>query len=149
MNGDDANERNGSDVPGPGVNDYFTAPATTDTLTSDNNTVVKTRLSDTFNPADNIVRIGDVIDYELRLTIQEGTSPANVVVDTLPKGLMFKEVVSINGDTTASYDQVAPFTHNPILATDIVVLGDPALTATTVSWNIGDVVNVADNNRCQ
>ncbi len=144
IDGPDANERDGSAV--PVVNDYFTAPATTNTASSDNNTIVKTRLSDTFNAADNIVRIGDIVEYELRLTIQEGTSPAIEVVDTLPKGLMFTEVVSINGDTSANYDQVAPFTHNPILATDIAVLGNAELADTTVTWNIGDVVNVANNN---
>ena len=143
IDGADINERDGSGV--PVVNDYRDGPSVTNTITSNNNTVLKTRLSDTFNAGDNIVRIGDIVDYELRLTIQEGTSPANIIVDTLPQGMMFEGVVSINGDTTAPYAAVAPFTHNAILASSIVTAGNPATGPTTVTWSLGDVINVADN----
>ena len=142
--GDPANliERNGSAT--PAENDYFNAPVTTTLTTVDNTTLTKTRLSDTFNPADINVRIGDLVDYELRLHLDEGSHKTLIISDVLPPGLQFEQVVSINGDTTAPYSNVAPFVHNDI-ATPIVA-GNAALAATTVTWTIGDVVNVSDNN---
>ena len=141
--GPDVNERDGSGV--PLHNDYFNlVSATTLQTTPDNNVITKTRLSDTYNPADNIVRIGDIVDYELRINMQEGTSANFVVQDNLPQGLAFEQTVSINGQTVAPYPAVAPFTHNAIPAA--VIAGDPTTGPTTVSWNAGDVINAGDNN---
>jgi len=140
--GPDVNERDGSGV--PPLNDYFSlVPATTLLTTPDNNTVTKTRLSDTYNPADNIVRIGDIIEYELRINMQEGTSANFVIQDALPEGLQFEQTVSINGQTVAPYAAVAPFSHTAIPSA--VVAGDPTTGPTTVSWNAGDVINAGDN----
>lgn len=141
--GPDVNERNGSGV--PPLNDYFNlVSATTLQTTPDNNIITKSRLSDTYNPADNIVRIGDIVEYELRINMQEGTSTNFVVQDNLPQGLAFEQTVSINGQTLAPYPAVAPFSHNNIPAA--VVVGDPATGPTTVSWNAGDVINAGDND---
>ncbi|MCP4472068.1 MAG: DUF11 domain-containing protein, partial [Gammaproteobacteria bacterium] len=140
--GPDANERDGSGV--PPLNDYFNlVSAVALQTTPDNNIITKTRLSDTFNPADNIVRIGDIVEYELRINMQEGTNPNFIVQDTLPEGLIFEQAVSINGQTIAPYPAVAPFTHAAIPAP--VVLGDPVTGPTTVTWNAGDVINAGDN----
>ena len=145
IDGVDANQRDGSDAPtSPSLNDYFNAPVTTTLTTLDNTTLSKTRLSDTFNPADANVRIGDLVDYELHLHLDEGSHKTLTINDVLPQGLQFEQVVSINGDTTAPYSSVAPFVHNDI-ATPLVA-GNAALAATTVTWTIGDVVNVGDNN---
>ncbi len=76
--------------------------------------------------------------------MQEGTSPNFIVRDTLPKGLIFEQTVSINGQTVAPYPAVAPFTHTAIPAA--VVVGDPVTGPTTVTWNAGDVINAGDNN---
>ncbi len=143
--GPDVNERDGSGASGgPAYNDYFSlAPATTSVTTPDNTDVSKTRLTDTFGAADNIVRIGDIIDYELRVTMQEGTSPNFVIEDNLPLGMQFEQTVSINGQTSAPYAAVAPFTHSAIPAA--VTSGDPTATSTTVTWNVGDLVNTGDN----
>ncbi len=136
-------ERNGSAV--PPLNDYFNlVSAVTLQTTPDNNVISKTRLTDTFNPLDNIVRIGDIVDYELRITLQEGTSANFVIQDTLAEGLIFEQTVSINGQTVAPYPAVSPFTHAAISAA--VVAGDPATGPTTVTWNAGNVINAGDNN---
>lgn len=139
--GVNANERDGSAT--PAVNDYFTAPATTTQTVPDGNTITKTRLTDTFGAGDANVRIGDIVEYELRLNIQEGTNPNTVISDLLPQGLAFTEVVSINGDTAAPYAAVAPFTHANIAAP--TVSGDPMIGPSTVTWTVGDLISAGDN----
>lgn len=136
-----ANERDGSAT--PAVNDYFTVPATAIETVPDGNTIAKTRLTDTYGAGDTNVRIGDIVEYELRLNIQEGTSPNMVISDTLPQGLAFTEVVSINGDTAAPYAAVAPFTHAAIAAP--TVTGDPMTGPSTVTWTVGDLISAGDN----
>jgi len=144
--GPDINQRDGSGA--PAFNDYFNvSPATTLQVTPDNNIVTKSRLSDTFEsvppPGDNVVRIGDIVDFELRINLQEGTHPNTVITDNLPRGMVFEETLSINGDTIAPYTAAAPFSH-PVIAA-AVVTGDPTLGPTAVSWTAGDIVNAGDN----
>ena len=147
LDGVSADERTGAGCPAiTAPNDYCSAPIIAVVTTSDNNAVVKTKLSDTFVAGDANVRIGDIVDYELRLTIQEGSTPAVVVRDLLPQGLAFEGVVSINGDIAAPYAAIPPFTHADILAANIVVTGNPATGPSTVTWTLGDIVNAADNN---
>jgi uncharacterized repeat protein (TIGR01451 family)/fimbrial isopeptide formation D2 family protein len=141
LEGIDANERNGTNS--PPVNDYFTGPAVATITTADTIAIAKTRLNDTYNGADTNVRVGDIVEYELRMTLQEGTTPNVVVTDTLPQGLMFEEIVSINGDTSAPYSAVAPFTHNDITPG---IAGDPTTSPTTLTLDIGDITNAGDNN---
>ncbi|RKZ69131.1 MAG: hypothetical protein DRQ44_03410, partial [Gammaproteobacteria bacterium] len=134
-------ERNGSNS--PAFNDYFSALQTATVITPDNNIISKTRLRDTHNPADNVVRVGDIIDYQLRINMQEGSNPNFVITDTLPQGLAYEETVSINGVVTAPYVAAAPFSHSAIPAA--MLAGDPAAGLTTVSWTAGTVVNAGDN----
>ena len=141
LDGIDANERNGSNS--PTVNDYFTGPAVVSITTADTIAIAKTRVNDTYNGADTNVRVGDIVEYELRMTLQEGTTPNVVVTDTLPQGLAFEGIVSINGDTTTPYSAVAPFTHNDITPG---IAGDPTTGPTTLTLNIGDIINAGDNN---
>jgi len=141
--GPDVNQRDGSGLP---LNDYFNLiSATTLQTTPDNNVITKLKLSDTFNPVDNIVRIGDIIEYELRINMQEGSNPNFVVQDNLPQGLIFEQTVSINGQTIAPYlpPPTGPFNYAAIPAA--VVVGDPATGPTTVSWSTADVINAGDN----
>jgi len=132
--------------PGPAYNDYFTGPTVASLVVGDNNTTVKTRLQDTFGAGDDVVRIGDIVEYELRLGLQEGTLVDVQAVDTLPQGLVFEEIVSINGDTAAPYAAAAPFLHPDIPAADIVAAGNAATGPTTLTFNLGTIVNQADGN---
>jgi len=132
-------ERDGSAT--PVSNDYFTAPATTTLISSDNTNLTKSRITDTFNTADDNVRIGDLVQYELRLAIQEGQTNNVVLVDTLPQGLAFENVVSINGDSAAPFTASAPFLHNVISA---VPSGDPITGTSSVTYTIGNITNVSD-----
>lgn len=142
LNGSNANERNGSNS--PAYNDYFTAPASTTLTTLDTTTLTKTRLTDTYGVADTNVRIGDVVDFELRLHLPEGTTSTVVLNDILPQGLKFESIVSINGATGAPFNNVAPFTHASIAGA--TVTGNPLTGSSTVTWNIGNIVNAGDNN---
>lgn len=150
----DANERDGSGT--PAHNDYR-ATDSESLLTPDNNNITKRRTGDTSPvfpaepppPADNHVRIGDIIDFELRLDLQEGTAPDVLVTDILPLGFVFEETISINGvtTTTGSYDPPASgegsnFVYNSIPADSV-----PAEGATgVVSWDFGDIVNLASGD---
>ena len=144
--GPDVNQRDGSGV--PALNDYFNAaPVTTVITTADNNAVAKLRLIDTFEPSipllgDNIVRVGDIVDYEVRVNVQEGSHTNFAVEDNLPPGMVFEETVSING-IAAPFAAVAPFTYSTIVAP--VVVGDPTTGPTTVTWSVADLVNPGDN----
>ncbi|UCB54823.1 MAG: DUF11 domain-containing protein [Thiotrichales bacterium] len=142
LDGIDANERTG--VGTPVVNDYFTAPVTTTLTTPDNTALTKSRLTDTFGPGDAVVRIGDIVEYELRATLQEGQYSNLVLNDTLPQGVIFEAVVQINGDTSSPYAAAAPFVHADIATP--VVSGNPLTGPSTVSFNIGTVTNPSDNN---
>ncbi|GMR17910.1 MAG: hypothetical protein BMS9Abin33_0305 [Gammaproteobacteria bacterium] len=142
LNGD---ERTGDGCPTiTAPNDYCAGPAVAASATPDTNAISKTIIGDTWGAADAIVRAGDLVDYELRLQLQEGATPSITVVDTLPQGLIFEEVVSINGDTSAPYSFVSPFSHAAI--NPPVVVGDPTTGPTTVTWNVGNVINAGDNN---
>ncbi|MGD8568690.1 MAG: isopeptide-forming domain-containing fimbrial protein, partial [Gammaproteobacteria bacterium] len=141
VDGSGSDERDGSDGNG-GLNDYVTSPATVTLTTPDiNATINKVRSDDTYGSGDDDVRIGDIVEYTLTVSVPEGTLGNLELVDTLPQGLNFEEVVSINGDTTAPYSAVAPFTHSDIAAASIVEAGDPVLGSTTVTWTLGDVTN--------
>ncbi len=140
-------ERDGSDGSG-GLNDYITLPVSVAlNLPGINTTISKTRSNDTFDATDDDVRIGDIVEYTLTIPMPEGTLGNLQLVDTLPQGLDFEGIVSINGNTgPAPYTAVAPFIYGGIDAADVVEAGDPATGATTVTWNIGLVTNLPLDN---
>ncbi|MFA5704410.1 MAG: hypothetical protein WC982_12955 [Advenella sp.] len=140
--GADAHERDGSGT--PAYNDYFTAPAVTTVQTPDVTAIAKRRLTDSFGATDDAVRVGDVLHFELRTRLNEGTTPALVVVDTLPQGLVFEGVVSINGAGSAPFVAVAPFSHAPVAAP--AVSGDPVTGPSTITWSLGAVTNAGDGD---
>lgn len=140
---DDASTYERTGIASPAYNDYFTGPATTTLTTPDNTNITKTRLTDTYGAGDADVRIGDVIEYELRVALQEGLHNSLVLTDTLPQGLAFEGVVNINGDTSSPYNAVAPFAHNNITP---VMSGNPVTGPSSVTYTIGDLTNIADAN---
>ena len=117
-------------------------------VTPDNNSITKTRLLDSFNNDGN-VRIGDLIDYQLSLNLQEGSSANVVLTDTLPSGLVYEGIVSINGDNAAPFDKAAPFTYLDASGAEISFDNTSAsFNAATgeVQWNLQTLVNAGDNN---
>ena len=145
-----AYERDGSG----GVNNYVSGPLTFSTTTPTNNALDKDRNTDTFGGGDDDVRVGDVITYQVDLTLQEGTHNNLVVTDTIPQGMVFVDIQSINGDANGvdDYQAAVPFSYTDIPAANIVWSGnigdDPAAGPTTLTIDMGNVVNggVGDNN---
>jgi large repetitive protein len=133
-------ERNGTDGIG-GLNDYVTEAASATVTTRDiNATITKERTSDTYGAGDHNVRIGDIVEYTLTLSVPEGTLGNLELFDTLPQGLKFEGTVSINGNTgPAPYAAVAPFSHTAVPEANEA--GDPAAGSTTVTWSFGSVTN--------
>jgi uncharacterized repeat protein (TIGR01451 family)/fimbrial isopeptide formation D2 family protein len=145
LDGASTDERNGVGCPTiTPPNDYCAGPVTTTVTTPDNTTLTKTFVSDTSPLADPNVRVGDLVEYELRIGLQEGQHQNLVLTDTLPQGLAFVGTVSINGDTTAPYSAAPPFTHANIAAPSVG--GDPVTGPTAVAWTLGNVVNAADGD---
>ena len=142
LNGVSIYERDGSGV----LNDYANGPLTATITSSDANAVAKSKADDTFNPADDNMRVGDLVSYQLDLNLQEGTHNNLIVNDVLPQGMVFVGIQSIGGDSTASYSAAAPFTYTDIPAGNITVAGDPVTGPTTLSINMGNVLNAGDNN---
>jgi large repetitive protein len=133
-------ERDGTDGIG-GLNDYVTEAASATVTTPDINAVVtKERTGDTYGAGGHTVRIGDIVEYTLTVSVPEGTLGNLEVSDTLPQGLKFEGTVSINGNTgPAPYAAVAPFSHTPVPEANVA--GDPAAGSTTVTWSFGSVTN--------
>ena len=134
--------RNGA-LPNAGdpVDDYETTASATVNIAS--TSLAKVHALDTYSP-DNNVRIGDIVQYELHLTLPEGTTPGVTLTDVLPQGLEFEGTVSVNGDTTAPYQSAGPFTYGGTPGP--IVSGNAATGPTTVTWNLGTIVNAGDNN---
>jgi fimbrial isopeptide formation D2 family protein/uncharacterized repeat protein (TIGR01451 family) len=141
LDGPSAFERHGADG-SSGLNDYVTDAATTSVTTPDlAATIVKQRSNDTFGAGDDGVRIGDLVEYTLTIAMPEGTLGNLVLADTLPQGLQFAGIASINGSVGSSYAAVAPFAHATITAAQVAVTGDPASGPSVVTWTLGDVTN--------
>ncbi|WP_444946913.1 isopeptide-forming domain-containing fimbrial protein [Microbulbifer sp. VTAC004] len=136
-------ERNGADGIG-GLNDYVLENIAAQLTAANDSTISKTRVNDSYGSADAQLRVGDLVEYELRLSLPEGTAPNTLIVDTLPQGMVFVGTQSINGVTTAPFASAAPFAHNDIA--EPVQTGDPATGPTTLSWNIAQLINSGDNN---
>jgi len=135
---DDANayERTGSGI--PTYNDYFTSAVSTSLTVSDNNSLTKEIIADTYVEApstltDKVLRIGDTATYRLTLKLGEGTTLSVGVEDVLPTGMAYDQLVSISPSSGSS-----TFTYS--------VLSEPSPGDTSLAWNLGDVVNTPSND---
>lgn len=130
-------ERHGNGCPSiTAPDDYCVGPVQASIITEDKTAMNKTVIEDTDTDTDiGTLRLGDFVTYRLELSLQAGTTPAVSVQDTLPAGLVFDRVISINGDTDAPYIAGNGFSYS-----DIPLSAVPAQGAEgTINWNIGDV----------
>ncbi|WP_459942494.1 isopeptide-forming domain-containing fimbrial protein, partial [Deferrisoma palaeochoriense] len=142
LDGPDANERDGSG----GVNDYA-ASASASVTAADATAVAVTRVTDTYGPTDEDVRIGDVITYRIDVTLQEGTTREVTVTDDLPAGLALVRTVSVGGDPAAPYSAASPLSY-----TDIPASATPdgagliGVSGATLTWTLGHITNTDTDN---
>ena len=145
-------ERTGAGCPAiTAPNDYCSAPAVA-TITADaRNSIVKTVIEDTYvepplsTAFDSIVRVGDTVTYQLDVNIQEGTTASVNILDSVPAGMTFVDVVSINGDTTPGYDPPASgpgsnFSYATIPAANVPAAGS---VGPIFNWSLGNIANDA------
>ncbi len=132
LDGGFANERDGSGT--PAYNDYFDTDAISLTV-GDDTSLDKVYAGDTYAADGGTgTRVGDLVEYELRMGLQEGSTTGVVLSDQLPTGMAYHGLVGI---TPASGS--ANFSYS--------VGAQPAPGATgTINWNFGTVVNTADGN---
>ncbi len=142
-------ERTGAGCPAiTAPDDYCISAQVTTADSSDDTAVSKAFLVDTWAAdgslgGDGRLRVGDSLDYQLTLTLNESTTRNVVLSDVLPAGMEFDRIVSVNGDNAAPFDPVFPFTHAPLGAPSVA--GDAA-SGQTVTFSLGDVGNANDNN---
>lgn len=144
LNGGLAGERNGAGCPNvTAPNTYCAGPATSTVTATDPTALAKAVVSDTWTTApstaaDATLRVGDTVVYTLAATLREGITQNVVITDTLPAGMVFDGVVGINGDASAPYSSVAPFTYGDF--------SGPVVSGNTVSFGFGSITNATDNN---
>jgi len=110
-------------VPG-GLSDDATVTVQSPTVTK---TLVGTSIVDAFNSNTQGV-IGEIATFELSVDVPRGTTPSAVVVDSLPAGLAFVQMVG-----------------SPVVDAGVTFTGSAAPVVTnsgrTVTFNLGDVTN--------
>lgn len=141
--GESDGERIGS---GTGPNDYVTGPVVAPATSREDYGLTKTRTSDTYEPADDDVRIGDRVTFTLRLRLQEGLTRAVRVQDQLPAGLAFVRTISIDGDATAPYESSSPFAYASIPASATPDASAAGVSGALLTWDLGDVTNGDTDN---
>ena len=130
-------ERTGAGCPSwTAPDDYCTGPAEATITTLDDNSIGKDFSADTYDvpplstAADAIARIGDTITYRLALSLRGGMTRNVQVVDTMPAGMAFVDVVRINGDTTADYTPPGSGAGSNFAYAPITVANVPAASQT-------------------
>ncbi|MGB3239541.1 MAG: isopeptide-forming domain-containing fimbrial protein, partial [Geitlerinemataceae cyanobacterium] len=115
-------------------------PSNTETLSIDEPTLatrlVETEINDVNN--DNTkATIGELVTYELTLTIPEGTTPTSLLSDTLDPGLAFVGFTSIDlgGATSSTITDVASLTSNTNVTND----------GSDIAIDLGNLLNTGDN----
>jgi fimbrial isopeptide formation D2 family protein len=134
ISGASGDERTGS---GTGPNDYSASSGTV-TVTTTVPTFAKT-LESTATPS-----IGDLVTYNLTMTVPEGTTQAVTIVDTLAAGLTFKDVVSVTlptNVTTANTIGTGSGASAGTGPTNVTLADVSGGIHNQATFNLGNVVN--------
>jgi uncharacterized repeat protein (TIGR01451 family) len=136
LDGGSLAERTGAGCPTTDtLNDYCYGPATVSVTTLDNTSIAKSAVGDSYaeipaSTTDPIVRVGDIVTYDLTLSLQEYTTSNVVVEDDLAVGMAL-ESLTITGGANFSYTLAA----------------QPAAGDTgTLRWEFGDITNQPSND---
>ncbi len=134
--GADAGERTGDDGSAGSPDNY--ARTATATVTVVDPSAAKAYTADT-EPATTLpnVTIGEVVTYQVTLTVPEGTVPAAQLRDTLPVGLGFVDCVSIDASAAVATSLGADFSS---------ACAAPAINGQDVTFGLGDLTNSDSDN---
>ncbi len=131
--GNYAASEGGPDFTDPsGANDPTDNALVTTTNVLVDKVLVETEIQDTFNARNEAV-VGELITYEVTITVPEGRVPDAMLVDRLDAGLGFVDVLSVDASPALV------FTGDPTMPT---VSGN----ARTITWDFGDIENNDRNN---
>ncbi len=108
------------------LNNYNESAQSTLTLNSD--IAIQKSLSP--GQPDNNYTIGDIVSFDLRVDVVEGTIPNVSVIDNLPSGLSFVQLVSIIAGNNISYDGT----------------GNAVDSAGQITVDLGNITNIADGD---
>ncbi|NOY98395.1 MAG: sortase, partial [Chloroflexi bacterium] len=140
ITGTDANERTGS---GSGPNDY-TASSTVDIGVYKRvlKSLIASNHATTISPD---VTIGEILTYEVRLTIPPNDSDTYIVVDTLDSGLAFVDCSQITAaasvtSTVVDFTDVNNCNHGTVAGTNNPLIEN---SGGRVTFNFGTVTNTA------
>ena len=117
---------NGDDDDDSVLNNYTERAISSLTLAS--NIAIQKSLSP--SEPDNNFTIGDTVSFDLRVDVVEGTIPNVSVIDDLPSGLSFVQLVSIIAGNNISYDGTGTATDN----------------AGQITFDLGNITNTADGD---
>jgi large repetitive protein len=119
-------------LPPAGISDDTTVTVQAPEITK---SLIGTSIIDTWNSNTQAV-IGELATFSLTIDVPRGTTPSAVVVDSLPAGLAFKQMVG-----------------TPVIDPDISFTGSLAPVVTdngrTVTFNLGDVTNASGTDMLQ
>ena len=119
-------------LPPAGISDDTTVTVQSPTIAK---TLVGTSIVDAYNLNTEAV-IGEVATFSLTIDVPRGTTPGAVVVDSLPTGLAFVQMVG-----------------TPVVDPDVLFTGSLAPVVTnsgrTVTFNLGDVTNASSTDTLQ
>ncbi|MFN0070036.1 MAG: beta strand repeat-containing protein [Chloroflexota bacterium] len=137
-------ERTGNTTdPGGSENDYSaTSPAANITIGSTSTVKAPTASSETFTAGNNVA-IGEVITYQVTITIPETTLPGSQLTDTLPTGLAFVAIDSLVASPSISTSNLNGFGPG---AGSVLDTAQAGLTAGAATFNFGTLTNTDSNN---
>ncbi|MEI6073970.1 MAG: SdrD B-like domain-containing protein [Verrucomicrobiota bacterium] len=138
-----AHERNGTG----GVDNYTASSSAVSvgiTLPQFTKTLVSTEFSGGANAT-----IGELVTYQLAVTVPEGTTPAASIVDTMDPGLAFVQVLSVTlppNVTTANNIGTGTGPGAGVGPANVTVANNGTGTANKLTFNLGNVVNANTDN---
>lgn len=151
LDGDDAgtvNERNGSSYIDPAptsfsqttpvaLNDYALS-STVVTTTTNSIAVNKTVVNTSLGGSDGVVTPGEIVTYQMTVTLPEGVAPNLRIRDNLPAGMAY--VAGSTSLSTSSFNgTVGSLSVSPVSGS---TFGD----GTDLEFNFGAITTTADNN---
>ncbi|MFP3853679.1 MAG: isopeptide-forming domain-containing fimbrial protein [Anaerolineales bacterium] len=136
---------------GPDPDDTNNTDDDIDNIATDVNTDLTKALVDTNQSFTNgtSVAIGEIITYELVLTVPEGTMSDAVLTDTLDQGLAFVEcesMVASTSDLTSTEGAFDDICDSPTVTTVPSGSGNTADAGRGLSFDLGDLENISGSD---